>query len=65
MTDLASNIETAATKPKQASVDGTSVVAQDVDSLIKADKYLAAKHAASAGRIGLRFFKLQPPGGGS
>ena len=58
-------IANAATQPKQVAVDGTTVIQQDIPSQIMADKYLAAKEAARAGRTGLQFFKFQPPEGGS
>jgi hypothetical protein len=52
-------INTAATGPKQVTVDGTSVVGQDIAAQIEADRYLSAKTAASAGRTGIRFFKIK------
>ena len=52
-------IANAATRPKQVTVDGTSVAEQDVSAMIEADRYLAAKTAASAGRTGIPFFKIK------
>jgi hypothetical protein len=53
--------------PASASIDGRgSVTAKDIDQLIKADQYLAAKTAA-ANRVtgfGLRFQQIVPPGAG-
>lgn len=60
MADLSTDIENAATEPKQASVDGVSAQARDIDELIKADKYLAKKAAVSNKSFGLRFAKLVP-----
>lgn len=62
MADLSSDIELAAQGPKSHSVDGETAVARDIDDLIKADKYLAAKTAAANGRGGLRFSKFVPGG---
>jgi len=38
------------------------VEAQDLASMIEADKYLSAKTAATTKNRGLRFNKLLPPG---
>lgn len=62
MGDLDETIESVATGPKSVSTDGTTVQAQDVDSLIKADKHLAGKRALSTANRGLRFNKMVPPG---
>ena len=51
-------IANAAITPKQASVDGTSATQQDIEAIIAADKYLAAKEAAQARRTGIRFTKV-------
>lgn len=62
MADLSTDIETAATDPKQAAVDGVQVTARSIDEMIAADRYLAKKNAAAAnGRGGLRFAKFVPP----
>ena len=63
-TDYNTAIDNAATQPKQVSVDGTSVVAQDIDSLIKAADRSASKNAAKRNHFGLRMAKIEPPGGG-
>lgn len=60
MADLSSNIETAATQPKSATVDGVSAQSRDIDELIKADRYLARKTANANASFGLRFAKLVP-----
>jgi hypothetical protein len=62
MTDLSSQIESVASSAKSTSLDGVTVTEQDVESLIKADKYLSAKNGVSAANRGLRFSKLVPPG---
>lgn len=62
MADLSSDIETAATGPKRAIVDGVDMQARSIDELIAADKYLAAKAAAAKGRAGLRISKFVPGG---
>lgn len=62
MADLSDEIEAAAQGPKSHSVDGESAVARDIDDLIKADRYLAAKAAAGNPMRGLRFAKIVPGG---
>jgi hypothetical protein len=42
--------------------DAGEVEAQDVASMIEADKYLSAKRASGTKSRGLRFNKLIPPG---
>jgi hypothetical protein len=62
--ELRQKISDVASGPKRVRTDAGEVEAQDVASMIEADKYLSAK-AASAGtntRRGLRFNKLTPPG---
>jgi hypothetical protein len=62
--ELRDKIAETASGPKRVRTDAGEVEAQDVASMIEADKYLAAK-AASTGsntRRGLRFNKLIPPG---
>ena len=50
MADLTTDIETAATKPKQAEADGVKVQARTLDELIAADKYLKQASSNAAGR---------------
>lgn len=62
--ELRDKIAETATGPKRVRTDAGEVEAQDLASMIEADKYLAAR-AASTGsntRRGLRFNKLIPPG---
>jgi hypothetical protein len=63
MSDLSSHIESVAGSAKSTSLDGVTTTEQDLDKLIMADKYLAAKNAtANQANRGLRFNKLVPPG---
>lgn len=53
MADLSSDIQSAAQGPKSHSMDGEQAVARNIDELIKADRYLAAKaNAAATRRLG-------------
>ena len=62
--ELRAKIAETASGPKRVRTDAGEVEAQDVASMIEADKYLAAKAASTSGntRRGLRFNKLTPPG---
>lgn len=66
MSDLATQIETAATSPQKASGDSGSVEMPSLQDMIAADKHLANKTAAqsrTAGVIGgLRIQVISPPG---
>lgn len=64
MSDLSSQIESAAAQPASATADGQSVQGQPIDKLIEADRYLAAKSAVAAGQLPFRNFKIEAPGGG-
>ena len=57
-------IEETAKGPAQVSADGTTVSAMDIAKQIEADRYLAAKTAATKNHFGLRFVRLEPPGAG-
>ena len=48
-TDLGDAIATAASRPKSATGDNGSVTGQNIDDLIKADQYLAAKRRRGPG----------------
>jgi hypothetical protein len=63
-TDYSTEIAAAAQGPKSVSVDGTSVQAQDVDSIIKAEAHVAGKTSATKNHFGLRFRRGEPPGAG-
>ena len=54
-------IETNATGPKKASVDGVSVEQHDLEDQIEADRYLKGQRAAAAG-LGVRRVLVSPPG---
>ena len=64
--ELRDKIGEVASGPKRVRTDAGEVEAQDVASMIEADKYLSAKNAAAGSgtntRRGLRFNKLIPPG---
>jgi hypothetical protein len=60
--ELRDKIAETATGPKRVRTDAGEVEAQDLASMIEADKYLSAKTAAATKTRGLRFNKLLPPG---
>jgi len=60
--ELRDKIAETATGPKRVRTDAGEVEAQDVASIIEADKYLSAKAAVQSKSRGLRFNKLLPPG---
>lgn len=61
VTDLSTDIATAAVGPKKAQNGDQSAEARAIEELIAADKYLAAK-AAVATSPRVIFNKLSPPG---
>ena len=60
--ELRDKIAETATGPKRVRTDAGEVEAQDLASMIEADKYLSAKAASQTKSRGLRFNKLIPPG---
>jgi hypothetical protein len=60
--ELRDKIAETASGPKRVRTDAGEVEAQDVSSMIEADKYLSAKAAAQTKSRGLRFNKFLPPG---
>jgi len=60
--ELRNKLAETATGPKRVRTDAGEVEAQDVASIIEADKYLSAKAAVQSKSRGLRFNKLLPPG---
>jgi hypothetical protein len=60
--ELRDKIAETATGPKRVRTDAGEVEAQDLTSMIEADKYLSAQRAAASKSRGLRFNKLLPPG---
>ncbi len=62
MADLSSDIETAATEPSSATIDGNTVTQRRIKDVIEADRYLASKTAGSRAHLGLRFTKVVAPG---
>jgi len=63
MSDEVSNkLAEAAIGPKRVRTDAGEVAAHDLDQIVEADKYLAAKAAAKTASRGLRFNRIIPPG---
>lgn len=60
--DIDDAISLVARSPKRTKVKGTEVEEHDLQSLIEADRYIAAKNASSKNHLGLRFVKITPPG---
>lgn len=59
---LSELIKQAADNPRKVAADGLNVEQHSIDDLIKADRYLAAKTTAAAGRLGIQTRKINPPG---
>lgn len=57
-------ISLVAKSPKRTRVKSTEIEEHDIDSLIKADRHVAANNAGSKAHMGLRFSQIQPPGAG-
>jgi hypothetical protein len=60
--EIRDKISEVAQGPAAVRTDAGEVTAQDIESMIAADKYLAAKAAMSRANRGLRINKLLPPG---
>ena len=60
--ELANKIDTTAQGPKRVRTDAGEVEAHPLPDQIEADKYLAAKAAASTKSRGLRFNQVVPGG---
>jgi hypothetical protein len=60
--DLSPQIESIASGPADATVDGNRVVAQKLGDLIEADKYLSARAATRGRKRGLNLARFRPPG---
>ena len=58
--ELSDSIESAAKSPKRVRTDAGEVESHSLREQIEADKYLAAKTAASSKSRGLRFNQLSP-----
>lgn len=65
MSDITDKIETDALKAQSVSADGVSTTRRSLSELIAADKYIAARNAASdpAGVLRAITAKIVPPGG--
>jgi hypothetical protein len=61
-TDLSSLIAENAAEPASASVDGTSASSKPLESLIAADRHLAAKRGAAHSLFGIRVQPIVPGG---
>lgn len=61
-TERTTLIETAASQPSSASVDGQSASNRSLSELIEFDKYRSQKEAVARKGRGLRFTKIVPPG---
>jgi len=62
MADLDQQIEDAASKPQQVTVDGTTAIQRPIEELIAADRYLSAKAAARSKGRGFNIARLVPGG---
>lgn len=60
--ELSAEIAENAAGPKEVTIDGFSTTAHSLPDQIAADKYLRERDAQQAGRPGLKFYKLVPPG---
>ena len=62
--EISDKLAEAAVGPKRVRTDAGEVEAHDLDQIIQADKYLAAKAAAAPTNKhrGLRFNRIIPPG---
>ena len=60
--EVANKLAEAAVGPKRVRTDAGEVEAHDLDQIIEADKYLAAKAASTKANRGLRFNRIIPPG---
>jgi hypothetical protein len=60
--DLEQTIRDAAASPVKASGDEGAVEQRSIDELIKADRHLANKAAQAGKGLGIKHFKLVPPG---
>jgi len=62
--EISDKLAEAAVGPKRVRTDAGEVEAHDLDQIIEADKYIAAKKAASSTNThrGLRFNTIIPPG---
>lgn len=60
--DITNAIAENITAPKKASGDSGSVEQHSLAEQIAADRYLSAKAAAKAKRLGVQFKKMIPPG---
>jgi len=62
MSDLLPTIQSVATGPRSASVDGASGAAMPLRDLIEADAYAKSAAALQNRSLGIRYVKLRAPG---
>lgn len=60
--DLNDTINQSAQDPKQATVDGNSVVAHPLKDQIEADRYAKSNAAVKSTKRGFNVSQLKPPG---
>lgn len=60
MSDLSDELEAAAAKPKQITIDGNTVSQHSLKELIDADRYLRQQTASDQGKRPFTLFKLRP-----
>ena len=60
--ELDETIKENAAGPKQASADGVNVQQHSLPDQIAADKYLESKKASRTRGLGIKLFKISPPG---
>ena len=63
-TTIANSLDEAARGPKSVSTDKGRVESHSLDDLIAARNHEAAQTAAGKNHFGLRFVRLEAPGGG-
>jgi len=61
---IADALDVAARNPKVASTDKGRVESHDIKSLMEALQHESAQTAAAKNHLGLRFVRLEAPGGG-
>jgi hypothetical protein len=62
MADLQTEIEDAADRPKRATGDHGTYDQHPLPDLIEADRYLRGRERQNAGKIGVKFRQIRPPG---
>jgi len=60
MADISDELEAAAGKPKQITIDGNSVSQHSLKEMVEADRYLRQQTASDQGKRPFTFYKLRP-----